>query len=65
MIQKGKNLNCRDFDYEEDDFDRLDNIEKNNLRVDVFTNKVQKKRFEFDYEEDAYEPDKKKQEDIR
>lgn len=42
----------RDFDYEEDDYDRLKNIRKQ----DRFTNKSKLKKFEFDYEEDAYEP---------
>ncbi|TCO68739.1 hypothetical protein [Marinisporobacter balticus] len=41
-----------DFDYEEDDYDRLKNMKKK----ESFTNKSKMKRFEFDYEEDYYEP---------
>ncbi|WP_165000274.1 hypothetical protein [Anaerophilus nitritogenes] len=45
----------RDFDYEEDDYDRL-NIMRNQS---IFTNKARLKKFEFDYEEDPYEPMKR------
>jgi len=60
MIYKIENSFSRDFDYEEDDFDRLENIAKKKLVKDVFTNKAQMKKFEFDYEEDAFEPDRKR-----
>jgi hypothetical protein len=49
-----------DFDYEEDDYDRLKNIKKSNNPYKVFTNKATHKKFEFDYEEDPYEPEKSK-----
>ncbi|WP_199872928.1 hypothetical protein [Inediibacterium massiliense] len=42
----------RDFDYEEDDYDRLNRMTKRS----TFTNKAKLKKFEFDYEEDPYEP---------
>ncbi|MFZ5969435.1 MAG: hypothetical protein ACOYVK_19930 [Bacillota bacterium] len=41
-----------EFDYEEDEYDRLQRFNQKT----VFTNKAQMKKFEFDYEEDAYEP---------
>lgn len=50
----------KDFDYEEDDYDRLKNMEKNSSRHKSFTNKVTLKKLEFDYEEDPYEPEKNK-----
>ena len=59
MIHKERNFSGRDFDYEEDDFDRLENIAKKKMTKDIFTNKAKMKKFEFDYEEDAYEPDRK------
>jgi len=43
------------FDYEEDNYDKLLNIEKN--KSDFFTNKAKMKKAEYDYEEDAYEPE--------
>ncbi|MCT4621111.1 MAG: hypothetical protein N4A62_17200 [Marinisporobacter sp.] len=52
-MKKNKgNFYKRDFDYEEDDYDRLKNIQKKN----TFTNKSTMKKYEFDYEEDPYEP---------
>jgi len=60
MVQKEKSFSGRDFDYEEDDFDRFQNITKKKKKKDVFTNKAQMKKFEFDYEEDEYEPDWRK-----
>jgi len=50
----------RDFDYEEDDYDRLKRttVSKNPYRG--FTNKATMKKTEFDYEEDPYEPEKSK-----
>lgn len=46
------------FDYEEDDYDRLKNISRNNNKYKGFTNKATMKKTEFDYEEDPYEPEK-------
>ena len=43
------------FDYEEDNYDKLLYIEKN--KKDFFTNKAKMKKAEYDYEEDAYEPE--------
>lgn len=48
----------RDFDYEEDDYDRLNNVIRRKDQKSVFTNKAKIKKFEFDYEEDPYEPEK-------
>ncbi|QXM07203.1 hypothetical protein [Crassaminicella indica] len=42
----------RDFDYEEDAYDRLKAMQ----RKKIFTNKSTMKKYEFDYEEDPYEP---------
>lgn len=50
----------RDFDYEEDDYDRLKRAGINNDPYRGFTNKATMKKCEFDYEEDAYEPEKNK-----
>lgn len=50
----------RNFDYEEDEYDRLKNIHQKARRVNVFTNKATRKKIEFDYEEDVYEPEKGK-----
>jgi len=50
----------KDFDYEEDDYDRLKRTERNNNPYRGFTNKATRKKCEFDYEEDAYEPEKNK-----
>lgn len=47
----------RDYDYEEDAYDRLQNMKKEN----VFTNKGRVKKFEFDYEEDLYEPEEREE----
>lgn len=43
------------YNYEEDVYDRLKYIEKN--RNDFYTNRSKMKRPEYDYEEDAYEPE--------
>lgn len=47
-----------EFDYEEDDYDRLNRLNKSNKDDKSFTNKVTLKKPEFDYEEDPYEPEK-------
>ncbi len=47
-----------EFDYEEDDYDRLKNMSRNNNKYKGFTNKSTMKKVEFDYEEDPYEPGK-------
>ncbi|WZL72871.1 hypothetical protein QBE52_17730 [Clostridiaceae bacterium 35-E11] len=52
MRKDSGNLYRREFDYEEDDYDRLKRVKKQ----DYFTNKSKLKKLEFDYEEDAYEP---------
>ena len=49
-----------DFDYEEDAYDRLKNLNKNNNQYKSFTNKSTMKKTEFDYEEDAYEPENRR-----
>ncbi len=57
-MKKKKNINFftrTNFDYEEDNYDRLINMEKNNK--DFFTNKAKIKKQEYDYEEDSYEPE--------
>lgn len=46
------------FDYREDEYDRLKNINRNKNEHKVFTNKANFKKIEFDYEEDPYEPEK-------
>lgn len=43
------------FDYEEDNYDKLLHIERN--KNDFFTNRAKMKKAEYDYEEDAYEPE--------
>lgn len=53
------NLFSKDFDYEEDDYNRLKNLAKNSNKSKTFTNKGTFKSLEFDYEEDSYEPEKK------
>jgi len=54
-MKKARNLILtNNFDYEEDNYDKLLNIEKN--KSDFFTNKAKMKKTEYDYEEDAYEP---------
>lgn len=40
-----------------DDYDRLKEKHRKANQYKSFTNKVNFKRFEFDYEEDPYEPD--------
>ncbi|MBB6217170.1 bacterioferritin (cytochrome b1) [Anaerosolibacter carboniphilus] len=50
----------KDFDVEEDDYDRLKNLYRSQKKNKAFTNKATMKKFEFDYEEDAYEPEKNK-----
>lgn len=46
------------FDYEEDNYDRLKNLNKSKKQYNCFTNKVTLKKVEYDYEEDPYEPEK-------
>jgi len=41
----------------EDEYDKLKNLEKSKNQYKVFTNKVNFKKIEFDYEEDPYEPE--------
>ena len=60
MSSERKNLIKKDFDYEEDDYDRLKNVTSNRNPYRGFTNKVTRKKREFDYEEDPYEPEKNK-----
>ncbi|MEA4847881.1 MAG: hypothetical protein VB106_11675 [Clostridiaceae bacterium] len=50
----------KDFDYEEDDYDRMKHTGRSNSPYRGFTNKATRKKYEFDYEEDAYEPEKNK-----
>lgn len=58
-MSKNKNSFYKtNFDYEEDQYDRLKNISKNTNPHQGFTNKSTLKKFEFDYEEDPYEPEK-------
>ena len=52
-----KNLFRTEFDYEEDDADRLEEIITNRDKYSDFTNKSTMKKIEFDYEEDPYEPE--------
>ena len=51
-------LFSNNFDYREDDYDRLKNLNKSKKEYNVFTNKANFKKIEFDYEEDPYEPEK-------
>lgn len=60
MNNEKKSIKKRDFDYEEDDYDRLKRSASNNSPYGGFTNKVTRKKREFDYEEDPYEPEKNK-----
>ena len=60
MSNEKQNLNKNDFDYEEDAYDRLKDLNKNNDKYQSYTNRSTLKKTEFDYEEDAYEPDKSK-----
>ncbi|KXG78662.1 hypothetical protein [Thermotalea metallivorans] len=57
-MKKKSSLFRRDFDYEEDDHDRLKNLYRKNQNQHGFTNKATLKKYEFDYEEDIYEPEK-------
>ena len=59
MSFKNKDFPTRDFDYEEDDYDRYQTSHKVKKK-EVFTNKSSMKKFEFDYEEDAYEPGRRR-----
>jgi hypothetical protein len=58
LSYKKPDFNKKDFDYEEDDYDRLKRFSRSNNPYRGFTNKATKKKPEFDYEEDAYEPEK-------
>ncbi|HYE83230.1 MAG TPA: hypothetical protein VEG39_13825 [Clostridia bacterium] len=58
MGNQRRDLAKKDFDYEEDDYDRLKRTSRNDSPYRGFTNKVTRKKPEFDYEEDAYEPEK-------
>lgn len=60
MNSKGNSFHRKDFDYEEDDYDRMKTAGRSNNPYRGFTNKVTRKKREFDYEEDAYEPEKSK-----
>lgn len=60
MSNEKQYLYKNDFDYEEDDYDRLKSINKDKNKYQDFTNKSTMKKTEFDYEEDAYEPDRSK-----
>ncbi len=60
MSSQEKGFRRRDFDYEEDDYDRLKLANGNTSPYRGFTNKATRKKPEFDYEEDAYEPEKSK-----
>ncbi|MBF7097635.1 hypothetical protein [Alkalibacter mobilis] len=53
---KSTNFFSKQFDYEEDDYDKLAELNKRKSKYDCFTNKSTKKKPEFDYEEDPYEP---------
>ncbi len=59
MNKENNNLNKKNFDYEEDDYDRLKDLNRSTDNYKSFTNKVTFKKVEFDYEEDAYEPEKR------
>lgn len=59
-MDKKKNGFLRNFDYEEDEFDRYRSISKEAKKKNIYTNKASMKKFEFDYEEDAYEPEGRK-----
>lgn len=58
MNNENNDFNKKNFDYEEDDYDRLKDLNRNTDNYKSFTNKVTFKKIEFDYEEDAYEPEK-------
>lgn len=56
---KRKSIYRTNFDYEEDDYDKLVNYSKETKPLyKGFTNKSTRKKLEFDYEEDHYEPKK-------
>jgi hypothetical protein len=58
MMNKEKRSSyIKNFDYEEDDYDRLQNMNRRKSYYQSFTNKVTLKKYEFDYEEDPYEPE--------
>ncbi|SHE85900.1 hypothetical protein [Alkalibacter saccharofermentans] len=52
----GGNFFNRQFDYEEDEYDLLNKMNKKKSKYDCFTNKSTRKKPEYDYEEDPYEP---------
>lgn len=56
MSKDNKSIYRNNYDYEEDDYDRLKNNTTLNNHYRNFTNKSTKKKSEFDYEEDHYEP---------
>ncbi|WP_176461917.1 hypothetical protein [Anaeromicrobium sediminis] len=58
MKKKIKSIYRSNFDYEEDDYDRLVNHTKRKSPYKSFTNKATMKKLEFDYEEDPFEPKK-------
>lgn len=57
MSKEKRSPHIRNFDYEEDDYDRLQNMNRRKSYYSSFTNKATLKKFEFDYEEDPYEPE--------
>jgi len=58
MNKRNLSLFSKNPDYEEDDYNRLKNLNKTNIKNKSFTNKGTMKSLEFDYEEDSYEPEK-------
>lgn len=58
MSKEKHSIYKSDYDYEEDDYDCYKNMNKNNNKYQVYTNKATMKKTEFDYEEDPYEPEK-------
>ncbi len=60
MNKEHKSSFKRDYDYEEDCYDRLKNLSRSSSSYKSFTNKATMKKTEFDYEEDPYEPEKNK-----
>lgn len=60
MSDRGRESIKKEFDYEEDYYDRLKRENKSNNPYRGFTNKATRRKTEFDYEEDAYEPEKNK-----
>lgn len=57
MKKRRLNLLGHDYDYMEDEYDRLKSLSKSKSQYSVFTNKANFKKVEFDYEEDPYEPE--------